>query len=270
MVVITFCCVTFVLQVHIVYSSTYKVVNSGLHEVPPDIPSDTTVINIHGNSINNINPTDFQHIQNLQELYLHENLLTKWPNISGHLKPDLVRMHLGGNLITEVSESDTAGYTSLENILLYQNMLTEFPELGDAKRSLIFLNIAYNQIEYIDKNCFKGMDKLTKLVMHGNQLSQIPDFHYLNLTRFEKINIKVNPIKMIWPWTIGRFGATQTDALQMDLATVTCDCRAIFHAQFLLRNTHLALSITCDSPVSLQGLRVDTEVPEDDLVCQGE
>ena len=255
------------LYLHIGYAIEYRSTNGVLTEFPTDVPSEATIINLHHNQISNLYPSDFDHIGNLRELYMYNNFLTSWPDIGSRLKPNLERMHLGANMLSEVTANQTADHFSLQHILLYRNQITEFPDFGDAKKNLVLLIIANNRIKYIDRVMFKGMSKLTQLHLHGNLLAEMPDFYYLNFTNFISLTMENNPIQVIFPWAMGKLEAIPASVVRGTPA-VSCDCHAVYIAQFMHQHPGTGLTVTCDSPDNVQGLQVHV-VTMNQFVCPG-
>ena len=198
------------LQLVFGYSNEYRNADSGLTHFPPDVPRNVTTIFLQRNQIQSVSPTDFEDMHNLRSLYLFDNMLTIWPDVGSAVKPNLELMQLGNNLISDLTPNQTQGLVSLQRIKLYMNRFTKFPDLGDAKKSLTILSFKDNFISYVDKDMFKGMEKLTTLVLAGNQISTMPDMHFLNLSNFETIDLKNNPLAAIFPWGVGPLNMTKT------------------------------------------------------------
>ena len=170
-----------------------------LTEVPENIPSNCTMVDLSRNRItrlasgvfrnltlctemdlehNQISVIDdnaFQGLSSLHTLFLSQNNLSAIPTnvelFSGLI--NLQSLHLGWNKVSALSADQFAG---LDN--------------------LTFLSLYENEISLIERGAFTGLSHLTKLDLWGNQISEITEGAFTGLSNLKKMWLE----KMVYLW----------------------------------------------------------------------
>ncbi|XP_038638277.1 biglycan-like [Scyliorhinus canicula] len=116
----------------------------GLKEVPANIPTDTSLLDLQNNKITEIKEKDFQGLNRLYALYLVNNKISK------------------------VHPKAFLSMTSLQKMYLSKNALVEIPK--NLPKSLVELRIHENRIKKVPKEAFRGMKNMNCIEMGGNPL----------------------------------------------------------------------------------------------------
>ena len=185
--------------------------------VPPieaEIPLDTTILVLNKNKISAILPHTFNGLSRLDSLSLGYNLLTVFPNLSS-VALTLESLSLNNNLITTIEAAHLEVLTRLKDLNLHVNHLAEipdvalpalttlylsknefyhFPSLEQLGKSLAYINIHENFINYISVVSLQYLVSVEKLYVHGNQLKTAPVFCY-STTSTLTFKIRDNPVE---------------------------------------------------------------------------
>ncbi|XP_033095895.1 carboxypeptidase N subunit 2-like isoform X2 [Anneissia japonica] len=123
------------------------------------------MLNLESNNISTIKNRTFANLENLQNLYLGKN------NIE-NLQPEI--------LLSDTSGMESSGLHSLTELDIYDNNLKEITkDFMQHLPGIESLNLAGNQINFIEAASFGGMDNLHSLKLRQNQLQ------YLNADIFK-------------------------------------------------------------------------------------
>ncbi|XP_072103012.1 biglycan b [Mobula birostris] len=116
----------------------------GLKEVPANIPSDTTLLDLQNNKITEIKEKDFKNLGKLYALYLVNNKIKK------------------------VHPRAFQPLVSIQKLYMSKNALVEIPK--NLPRSLVELRIHDNHITKVPKEAFRGLKSMNCIEMGGNPL----------------------------------------------------------------------------------------------------
>ncbi|XP_067835873.1 biglycan-like [Heptranchias perlo] len=116
----------------------------GLKEVPADIPTDTTLLDLQNNKITEIKEKDFKGLSKLYALYLVNNKISK------------------------VHPKAFLPLATIQKLYLSKNALVEIPK--NLPQSLVELRIHENRIKKVPKQAFQGMKHMNCIEMGGNPL----------------------------------------------------------------------------------------------------
>ncbi|XP_011356804.1 leucine-rich repeats and immunoglobulin-like domains protein 1 [Pteropus vampyrus] len=147
----------------------------GLAALPGDLPAWTRSLNLSYNKLSEIDPSGFEDLPNLQEVYLNNNELTAIPSL-GAASSHIVSLFLQHNKIRGVEGSQLKAYLSLEVLDLSWNNITEirtacFPHGLPIKE----LNLASNRISTLESGAFDGLSRsLLVLRLSKNRITQLP------------------------------------------------------------------------------------------------
>ena len=112
--------------------------------------------------------SNLEEFQNLEELNLNNNVLTKIESNSFQYLNKLKKLDLGWNQIEQIDSNGFQGLENLEELDLSENKLTKIKSNTFQQLSkLIKLNLWDNQIDHIDSNEFQGLNNLEELHIKG-------------------------------------------------------------------------------------------------------
>ncbi|KAF6100051.1 leucine rich repeats and immunoglobulin like domains 1 [Phyllostomus discolor] len=169
----------------------------GLAALPQDLPAWTRSLNLSYNRLSEIDPSGFEDLPNLQEVYLNNNELTAIPSL-GVASSHIVSLFLQHNKIRNVEGSRLKAYLSLEVLDLSWNNITEM-------RSTCFLygppikelNLVSNRISTLESGAFDGLSRsLLTLRLSKNRITQLP-VKAFKLPRLTQLDLNRNRIRLI-------------------------------------------------------------------------
>ncbi|XP_039707646.1 leucine-rich repeats and immunoglobulin-like domains protein 1 isoform X2 [Pteropus medius] len=169
----------------------------GLAALPGDLPAWTRSLNLSYNKLSEIDPSGFEDLPNLQEVYLNNNELTAIPSL-GAASSHIVSLFLQHNKIRGVEGSQLKAYLSLEVLDLSWNNITEirtacFPHGLPIKE----LNLASNRISTLESGAFDGLSRsLLVLRLSKNRITQLP-VKAFKLPRLTQLDLNRNRIRLI-------------------------------------------------------------------------
>lgn len=146
--------------------------------IPPIIERFTalTYLNLSCNHISVI-PDAMYQLTRLQYLVLSENQITVIPEEMPHFLSDLQVLHLDDNRLTELP--DTIGqWRKLRELRLGSefggNLIQQLPPTLSSMRSLVELDVSFNQIRVLSPTTFQQLKRLRYLNLSHNQISELP------------------------------------------------------------------------------------------------
>lgn len=152
---------------------TVRCINVRLKKIPTqNIPPDTIVLDLRYNNIKEIKKDDFQSLENLENLFLGNNLISSIePNAFGNLRK-LKNLYLFSNKLKKIAGDTFNGLPNLEQLYLQNNGINE-----------------------ISPNAFRRLRKLHRLYLHRNRLKYISQDTLLPLRTLRRLRISTNRIK---------------------------------------------------------------------------
>ena len=148
-------------------SSIFSPIETSLH-----------VLNLDTNCLNELETfrltNSFSRLKRLNLLDLSNNKLFNLPNLA---ETNLIRLIARSNQIEILVDQDT-----------YKPLLP---------RSLVDLNLEFNEIKYISDNYFENLFNLKHLNLANNQISAIAESAFINLVNLIDINLSKNSLKHI-------------------------------------------------------------------------
>lgn len=201
--------------------------NTGLQKIPPNIPSNATVLDLSGNTfleletmtfplmpdmkvlllshsqVTYIGEDAFKNLPKLRELYLVANNIRNLSAGTFRSSRGLERMILSHNSISDMSPDAFEGLQHLKTLDLRNCALKRLhPDLFKHFEELKQLMLDNNQIEAIEPNQFHQLEKLQMLSLTGNRLTQITANGLSGLTSLDILNLAFNRISvLVTPFT---------------------------------------------------------------------
>ncbi|XP_053572880.1 decorin [Bombina bombina] len=190
----------------------------GLEQVPKDIPTDTTLLDLQNNKITEIKDGDFKNLKNLHALILVNNKIKSVS--SGAFAPltKLERLYLSKNNLKELP---TNMPKTLQELRVHENLITKLKKSSfDGLNNMIVVELGTNPIDSsgIEKGAFQGMKKLsyiriadtnitsipkglpsslTELHLDGNQISKVDSESLNGLNNLAKLGLSLNNIASV-------------------------------------------------------------------------
>mmetsp|Transcript_5191 Transcript_5191/g.10127 ORF Transcript_5191/g.10127 Transcript_5191/m.10127 type:complete len:412 (-) Transcript_5191:199-1434(-) len=146
-------------------------------------------LNLNDNDLTGL-PEDIKKLRALKKLSLVRNRIRSLPQLK-HLT-SLTVLNLFQNQIQELP--DLAKADKLEKLILTRNRFAHVPESLNQLRALKTLKIAENAITSLGDVEFKGLDNLSTLDFHENQVEELPESIGL-LTKMETLVFARNNVK---------------------------------------------------------------------------
>uniref|UniRef100_A0ABI7XC69 Peroxidase n=1 Tax=Felis catus TaxID=9685 RepID=A0ABI7XC69_FELCA len=137
----------------------------------PQVPQQTTVLDLRFNRIREIPGSVFKKLKNLNTLLLNNNQ------------------------IRQISRNAFEGLENLLYLYLYKNEIHALDkQTFKGLRSLEQLYIHFNQIETLQPETFGDLVKLERLFLHNNKLSKIPAGSFSHLDSLKRLRLDSNAL----------------------------------------------------------------------------
>ncbi|XP_025778366.1 peroxidasin-like protein [Puma concolor] len=137
----------------------------------PQVPQQTTVLDLRFNRIREIPGSAFKKLKNLNTLLLNNNQ------------------------IRQISRNAFEGLENLLYLYLYKNEIHALDkQTFKGLRSLEQLYIHFNQIETLQPETFGDLVKLERLFLHNNKLSKIPAGSFSHLDSLKRLRLDSNAL----------------------------------------------------------------------------
>ncbi|XP_060579535.1 uncharacterized protein LOC132736424, partial [Ruditapes philippinarum] len=184
----------------------------------------TQYLNLHHNLITTINTTDLCELQDLQELYLQNNLLREskmdvdcfaclpvlyYLQLAANLiqyVPDCVKssdvlpfigvLILNGNKITFLESGAFTNLTTVKHLYItYNNILAIENDVFPT--SVFHLRLNNNEFRFLHKYPFQNLTNLYILTLHSNEIQYIPDYAFMGCASLDYLYINNNNIAQL-------------------------------------------------------------------------
>ena len=159
----------------------YEVIGVGLHDVPCNISSNTTELNLNDNKISLVDQDCLADLQSLKKLTLASNKLTSFPNLTV-VGNSLKVLHLGGNKIPNISLELLQNLTILRDLSLANNLLTAFPDLSPIGNTLEILKLSGNDLGEIPEHLLENLKVIKFLRLRETGLVEFPNLSSISST----------------------------------------------------------------------------------------
>ncbi|XP_031353491.1 phospholipase A2 inhibitor-like [Photinus pyralis] len=163
-----------------------------------DLPS-LKLVGLYDNEIVDFWPRSFNNLPMLEEVVLSGNYLDSFDQAWFHKTPKLRKIYLGGNIMCDIP---TLAFVNLP--------------------SVEFLDFHANQIEYVDKDAFKGLVNLETLLLNDNNLKSL-EFNLPSPSKLTLVNIDHNNLTYISDDMLERIRPT-IKRFEMNGNPWTCAC----------------------------------------------
>lgn len=190
----------------------------GLENVPMDIPSDTTLLDLQNNKITEIKEGDFKNLKNLHALILVNNKINRISPTAFSPLSKLERLYLSKNNLKELPLNMPK---SLQELRVHENYISKVKKaVFDGLNHMIVMELGTNPITSpgIEKGAFQGLKKLsyiriadtnitsipqglpsslTELHLDGNQITKVDSDSLTGLNNLAKLGLSHNSITTV-------------------------------------------------------------------------
>jgi Leucine-rich repeat (LRR) protein len=147
-----------------------------------------SLIDLSENQIANIDPDTFAGLDDLEWLYLGQNLIEKFDFLE--VLTGLKVLDLSNNLITNVSELTFMANQKLEVLKLQGNNISTIDlKAFQPLKQITFIDLSSNPLAMLDANAFCGLQKLTHLNLANTGL---PENQAKNLSQLEMVKLTIS------------------------------------------------------------------------------
>nr|XP_040567878.1 leucine-rich repeat-containing G-protein coupled receptor 5-like isoform X2 [Lepeophtheirus salmonis] len=175
--------------------------NKNLDDIPQDLSSGITSLNLNGNVLGNGNfslQLTFSKYLNLRKLSLSNNHLKDLPSNLFQNSTLIHELKLNQNGLSMFPVEALKGLTSLKYLDISSNSLEV---IGDSlfvqQPQLESLNLGRNKIETLHKDAFKNLHQLQILILEDNRINSLESSLLQPLTQLSVLNVAKNRIKYI-------------------------------------------------------------------------
>ncbi|XP_048357906.1 decorin [Sphaerodactylus townsendi] len=166
----------------------------GLDQVPKDLPSDTTLLDLQNNKITEIRDGDFKNLKDLHALILVNNKISKIsPNAFAPLKK-LERLYLSKNSLKELPENMPK---SLQELRAHENEINKIKKsVFNGLNNVIVVELGTNPLKSsgIENGAFQGMKKLSYIRISDTNITSVPKGLPPSLTELHLDGNKISKI----------------------------------------------------------------------------
>ncbi|XP_052061563.1 protein slit-like isoform X3 [Mytilus californianus] len=164
-----------------------------LTQIPSNIPTDTTYLDLTRNGITSVDATSLSGLTLLTRLALEGNQLSSIePGVFNGLF-SLIILGLERNQLSSIERGVFNGLLSLESIHLFENKIISIEANAFyGLTSLMYLSLHTNHISNIEPEMFKGLVSLKSLDLYGNNLTTVSANLFDSTTNLEELELRGN------------------------------------------------------------------------------
>lgn len=138
-----------------------------------DCPVSKELFNLVGCDLKKLDRGELENVHEIKQLCLTKNKLRSIDSKLFRSFLYLRKLDLTDNEISTISEQAFESLTQLQGIVLVKNNLYDIKNLFKSNTQLSFLNLASNQLTEIGENDFQNLSKLKYLDLTSNQITTI-------------------------------------------------------------------------------------------------
>uniref|UniRef100_A0A0R3QR91 Chaoptin n=1 Tax=Brugia timori TaxID=42155 RepID=A0A0R3QR91_9BILA len=176
---------------------------------------------LNDNKLTSIQTLTFSSLRNLRQLSLAGNAINITMERSISDIPTLENLSLARNRLQQLSKATFVNLNNLEQLDLSYNQLQTFDftflaqslvnvkhldlshnriitiDLHSAKRTLTYLNLAYNQLQSIGKNLLNDLSQLKVLKLNHNELIEVQSNAFATCRWLNELDLSYNHLRIL-------------------------------------------------------------------------
>ncbi|TSK34798.1 Leucine-rich repeat and immunoglobulin-like domain-containing nogo receptor-interacting protein 1 [Bagarius yarrelli] len=204
-------------------------------------------LNVDRSNLTSI-PTDaFSQLQSLTKLRLRRLNINVLPNNAFHRMHQLRMLQILQWPSLETLNSNSLAGLNLTTLVINNCNLSAIPYASLRHLThLIYLDLSYNPITYIEANMLGELLRLQEFHLVGGKLLRIEPGAFKCLLYFQLLNVSSNRLTTLEESAFHAVGNLQT--LRIDRNPLTCDCRLLWVVRRRLRLNFDGRQPTCSIP----------------------
>ena len=180
------------------YCLYQNIVNEDLKLIVNNMPNNIKKLSLTGNLLDENSIQLIIKFKKLEYLYLTSNRFQSIPQNISVLFPNLKKIYLDSNQIKILPRLE--GFGNIKVLNLKHNNISEVSEnlfSSKVNHKLEELYISFNHITKIPCNFFKGVTRVSKLLLDNNFIETITKCMFRNLVQIEELYLQSNLISKI-------------------------------------------------------------------------
>ena len=199
--------------------------DSGLVEVPSNIPAEATEVYLQDNKITELKTWAFSHLTECTKLDIHNNSITTIEGDAFSGIQQLGYLYLYHNKIKILQKSMFSGLNSLTTLDIHSNFIETIQDGCFSDLSNLFLPA--NKLSGISGNMWLGLSALKYLHLHWNEIPIIKPGDFDNLPKLKILFLFDNPLTTLSHTMFSPSVYPETDGhprrIQMALGLMKCN-----------------------------------------------
>ena len=168
-------------------------IDSGLTEVPNDIPVQAKKVYLFADDISEINPGEFKYLSSCKELWMEDNQLSHIAKDMWNGLDSLNLLYLSRNDINDLDPGAFSTLPRIKELWLDENEMTVLSSgTFQGLTSLEMLDLSYNYVSDIENGAFSNLTNCFELWLDGNELREIRAGMWEGLNVLELLSIEGN------------------------------------------------------------------------------
>ncbi|VDI21042.1 Hypothetical predicted protein [Mytilus galloprovincialis] len=169
--------------------------NKNLAQIPRNIPTDTTRLELNQNKIQSIDATSLSGLTSLEMLFLEYNEISSIEDGAFSTLRSLSILHINDNKLTNIKPDTFKSLESLRELHLEYNEISSIEDGAfSTLSSLSLLNIHENKLTSIKPDTFKSLGSLRELNLKDNDLTTVSASVFADLTDIVYLYLEYNPL----------------------------------------------------------------------------
>ena len=182
------------------------------------------ILDLSYNYIDNLDNNTFEYLINLNTLYLNNNKFDKIEKTMLNNLLNLRILNFISNYILEIGNNSFSAIINLKNLYLSKNKLKILNNKIFLNSKISELHITYNNIRYLDLNCFINTPNLKILKASHNGIISLSG-NFLKLTSLKHLYLNNNAISSISSIGLVEYlSANNSIYLKNNLVNINIDC----------------------------------------------
>ena len=202
--------------------------DSGLEEVPSDIPQEAIEVHLQDNKITVLRTGTFSHLTQCTKLDIHKNSISTIEGDAFRGMARLETLHLYYNKIALLHKSMFNGLNALTYLHMSTNLIETVPDgcFSDL-RNLNYIFLSTNKLSAISGNMWLGLSALKRLYLHNNDTAELKPGDLDHLPMLERLLLFDNPLTTLSHTIFNPSIYPETDGhprrVEMRLGLVKCN-----------------------------------------------